>query len=102
MKYSLCEFHWTRKNMEQRHYCHDCKKELVKNDFCYSYKTDNKEFLKCEECHKKDSVLRNFRETEVYSRVVGYIRPVKQWNKGKQAEFGDRQEFMVGENACCA
>lgn len=30
---------------------------------------------------------------EVYSRVVGYLRPVKQWNKGKQEEFGLRQEF---------
>lgn len=28
---------------------------------------------------------------EIYSRVVGYIRPVNQWNKGKQAEFGDRK-----------
>ncbi len=27
---------------------------------------------------------------EVYSRVVGYLRPVKQWNKGKQEEFDDR------------
>ncbi len=34
-------------------------------------------------------------EVEVYSRVVGYIRPVKQWNKGKQAEFDDRKEFSV-------
>lgn len=33
--------------------------------------------------------------TEVYSRVVGYIRPVKQWNKGKQAEFGDRKEYIA-------
>lgn len=32
---------------------------------------------------------------EVYSRVVGYIRPVQQWNEGKQAEFSDRQEFAV-------
>ena len=30
---------------------------------------------------------------EVYSRVVGYLRPVKQWNKGKQEEFGLRQAF---------
>mgnify|MGYP001580292966 FL=1 len=30
---------------------------------------------------------------EVYSRVVGYLRPVKQWNKGKQAEFADRQTY---------
>ena len=30
---------------------------------------------------------------EVYSRVVGYLRPVKQWNKGKQAEFSLRKEY---------
>ena len=33
--------------------------------------------------------------TEVYSRVVGYLRPVKQWNTGKQAEFGDRKSIRV-------
>jgi ribonucleoside-triphosphate reductase (formate) len=32
-------------------------------------------------------------DCEVYSRVVGYLRPVKQWNKGKQEEFNLRQEF---------
>lgn len=32
---------------------------------------------------------------EVYSRVVGYIRPVQQWNDGKQAEFKDRRTFAV-------
>jgi len=36
-------------------------------------------------------------KTEVYSRVVGYIRPVEQWNKGKQAEFNERREFVVKE-----
>lgn len=30
---------------------------------------------------------------EVYSRVVGYLRPVNQWNKGKQREFMDRSVF---------
>ncbi|HDH07416.1 MAG TPA: ribonucleoside triphosphate reductase, partial [Candidatus Moranbacteria bacterium] len=34
-------------------------------------------------------------KTEVYSRVVGYIRPVEQWNKGKQAEFEDRKEYVA-------
>jgi ribonucleoside-triphosphate reductase len=34
-------------------------------------------------------------ETEVYSRVVGYLRPVKQWNSGKQAEYGNRRTFKV-------
>jgi len=33
--------------------------------------------------------------TEVYSRVVGYLRPVKQWNGGKQAEFENRKSFNV-------
>jgi ribonucleoside-triphosphate reductase (formate) len=32
-------------------------------------------------------------ETEVYSRIVGYFRPVSQWNKGKAAEFQDRKVF---------
>lgn len=35
--------------------------------------------------------------TEVYSRVVGYIRPVKQWNKGKLAEFKMRETFKTEE-----
>ncbi len=30
---------------------------------------------------------------EVYSRVVGYLRPVQQWNKGKQSEFYKRRVF---------
>ncbi len=34
-------------------------------------------------------------ETEVYSRVVGYLRPVRQWNSGKQAEYAQRKPFKV-------
>lgn len=30
---------------------------------------------------------------EVYSRVVGYFRPVEQWNDGKKAEFSDRKTY---------
>jgi len=32
---------------------------------------------------------------EVYSRVVGYLRPVQQWNFGKKQEFKDRKEFKL-------
>lgn len=32
-------------------------------------------------------------KTEIYSRVVGYIRPVSNWNDSKQAEFYDRKHF---------
>jgi len=41
---------------------------------------------KCPECHA---------ETEIYSRVVGYLRPVNQWNDGKQAEFSKRRTFKL-------
>jgi len=34
-------------------------------------------------------------DCEVYSRVVGYYRPVQNWNKGKRQEFADRKEFVV-------
>ena len=37
---------------------------------------------------------------EVYSRVVGYIRPVNQWNKGKKKEFSDRKTFEIEECQC--
>lgn len=39
------------------------------------------------------------RQTEVYSRVVGYIRPIQQWNAGKQNEFARRKTYHVAEVA---
>jgi len=38
-------------------------------------------------------IRRQRTECEVYSRVCGYLRPVKQWNKGKQQEFHDRKTY---------
>lgn len=32
---------------------------------------------------------------EIFSRVVGYFRPVSQWNEGKQEEFRDRKELKI-------
>ena len=32
-------------------------------------------------------------KAEVYTRIVGYFRPVQNWNKGKQAEYQDRKEY---------
>lgn len=34
---------------------------------------------------------------EVYSRVVGYLRPVQNWHQGKQQEFKDRRTFRVDQ-----
>ena len=35
--------------------------------------------------------------TEVWSRVVGYLRPVRNYNKGKQEEYVQRKKFVINE-----
>ncbi len=32
---------------------------------------------------------------EIYSRVVGYFRPVQNWNRGKQKEFQERRYLKI-------
>ena len=49
------------------------------------------EHFKCPDCGA---------DCEVYSRIVGYIRPVSQWNKGKQTEFYNRTNFDVDTCGC--
>lgn len=88
-------YHFQPKGPRTNMVCHDCKCEI--GGFSNSYGefiSYGNGFYKCEECFAKDPELRNFQECEVYSRVVGYLRPVSQWNKGKQAEFGDRKEYL--------
>lgn len=47
------------------------------------------EHFECPHCGK---------EAEVWTRVVGFHRPVQAWNKGKQEEYKDRQEFSAEES----
>lgn len=35
--------------------------------------------------------------TEIYSRVSGYFRPTRQWNKGKREEFEERIYLKIPE-----
>lgn len=37
-------------------------------------------------------------ETEVYARIVGYYRAVRNWNKGKRDEFNNRKLFTIDES----
>ena len=37
---------------------------------------------------------------EVYSRIVGYLRPVAQWNLGKKEEFADRKTYDKNRDDC--
>ena len=34
-------------------------------------------------------------EAEIYARIVGYLRPVNQWNEGKRVEFGMRSRYKI-------
>jgi ribonucleoside-triphosphate reductase len=47
----------------------------------------------CPKCQSENKTS----SCEVFSRVVGYLRPVNQWNKGKQREFTDRNAFVPFE-----
>ena len=87
--------------------CHDCKKETsvtatlsgeditISGGAIYETKIHQQDvvFIKCIDCYKNNATLTNFQPVEVYSRCVGYYRPVDSWNKGKQAEFGIRKTF---------
>jgi len=85
--------------------CHDCKKEIliegeeIKNGVLLQYEENGEkiEVLKCNECYTRSPSLANFRKCEVYSRIVGYLRPVSQWNEAKKAEYEARKEYKVSE-----
>lgn len=36
-------------------------------------------------------------KTEIYSRVVGYYRPIQNWNRGKREEFAHRKTFNMSK-----
>ena len=75
-------------------HCHDCGKELKTGDTMSVYDLGAQgTFYKCEECFNENEELDNYQNCEVYSRIVGYIRPVDQWNVGKSEEYKDRKEF---------
>ncbi|MFA6190256.1 MAG: anaerobic ribonucleoside-triphosphate reductase [Candidatus Staskawiczbacteria bacterium] len=90
--------------------CHDCGKELSINNeeiqggvyLVYDNSGEKINILKCDNCYAKNPALTNYQPCEVYSRVVGYIRPVQQWHKGKKQEYGEREEFkMPSGESCC-
>jgi len=91
----------------EKYFCFDCGKEvLIKTDSLdneivdgvmlkYEHDGESMFIIKCNSCYAKSKELTNFQECEVYSRVVGYLRPVKQWNLGKQDEYKDRKNYEI-------
>jgi len=89
--------------MTQKNYCIDCKAEIkiknkvIENGKMLIYENGNEKIkvFKCHDCFQKSQELRNYQPCEVYSRVVGYLRPVGQWNLGKRQEFKERKEYKI-------
>jgi len=90
--------------------CHDCGSEVcvitertseteiqITGGALYDTENDGV-FFKCDACFAKDRKLHNYRAINVYSRVVGYLTPINQWNDGKRAEFHQRKMFKVEES----
>ena len=69
---------------------------------CHDHGYITGENFTCPKCGK---------DTEVWSRITGYYRPVQNWNDGKVQEFKDRKEYNIGHShftggihrheACC-
>jgi len=92
--------------------CYDCEKDIpvtedkedkenliIHGGQLCAYKNGDEKIaiLKCDECYAKNQSLSNYQECLVYSRVVGYITPVKQWHPGKQEEFKERKVYTLNE-----
>ena len=91
-------------------HCHDCRIEtaclvqMTEYGFNVSggipyvispnldFDPENDILLKCTKCHEKEPLIR-YQKCEVYSRIVGYMRPVSNWNDAKKAEFKMRKNF---------
>ena len=78
----------------------EATRQLVRSiaeNFHLPYYTLTPTFSICEEhgylAGEQSSCPRCGARCEVWSRSVGYLRPVDQWNEGKQAEFGDRRTY---------
>ncbi|NBK96629.1 MAG: ribonucleoside triphosphate reductase [Erysipelotrichia bacterium] len=56
---------------------------------CKNHGYMNGEVYTCPHCHE---------ETEVYSRITGYYRPVQNWNAGKSQEFKERKLYNIGNH----
>ena len=86
--------------------CMDCNKEFQMNmertsTTCIEIKNGaiGKRYgdyiFKCPECFRKSQDFGQ--DCEVYSRVVGYLRPISNWNPGKKEEYKIRKNYAMPE-----
>ena len=85
--------------------CFDCGCDItvegdeIKNGSLLSYNDGQEDIFvfKCESCFQENEGIADYKECEVYTRIVGYLRPVKQYNPGKQQEYVERKEYKISE-----
>ena len=65
--------------------CKNCNGEAEKME----HEVTKELFWVCHNCKKNLG-----RVCEIYSRIVGYLRPVNQWNESKKEEFKMRKTFL--------
>ena len=91
--------------------CHDCNKDakisifrdeetgniVIEGGAVYDPEIDGTKqiFVKCNKCFMVNQTLTDWRPIDVFSRVVGYIRPISGWNRGKQEEWKNRKEYKI-------
>ncbi len=68
--------------------CVDCGCDITEKNKGAKYPSGK---FKCIDCYETENGISQ--KCEVYSRVVGYLRPVQQWNKGKVSEYKRRKNY---------
>jgi hypothetical protein len=69
--------------------------------FDYGYESEQlltsseEEFLEQRQYTLRGELMKCQKQTEVYSRIVGYFRPVQNWNIGKKQEYLERKCYAA-------
>ncbi|MCF7845378.1 MAG: anaerobic ribonucleoside-triphosphate reductase [Candidatus Pacebacteria bacterium] len=93
----------TKEKAVETRRCFDCGCEVkiegkeIKNGVLLQYEDNGEEIfaMKCNNCYEKNEGVADYKECEVYSRIVGYLRPVKNYNPGKRQEYEERKEYIA-------
>ncbi len=79
--------------------CFECDKKIesTEEEITNGVLVDYKDLFayKCDECFKKKPELEGYTKTEVFSRIVGYLRPKDSVNPGKAQEMRERVDYKV-------
>ncbi len=93
----------TKKQAVEARKCFDCGCDIkiqdkdIENGVLLEYEDNDEQLfaMKCSDCYKKNEGISDYKKCEVYSRIVGYLRPVQNYNPGKKQEYEERKEYIT-------